>query len=349
MNGSVRIVIMLFLGVFITITIAGAAHRELEKLASAEGRLNTVSMPDQWANWGETWNDLKVKYGITCVDTDMTSAQQIGKIKAEGKRATVDLGDVGLEFASVAKSQSITQPHKPATWHEIPQWAKDPDGHWVLSYTGTIAFIVDKKKVKKTPNSWKELMDSKAKVMLGAVGVGSQPTNAVLAAAIAMGGSESDLLPGVKWFSELAKQKRLLLINPTPSNLEKGEVEVALLWDFNALNYRSLINLSRFDVLIPEEGSVTSGYSTIINKWAKHPNAAKLAREYILSDAGQKNLARGFARPIRNVSLPGGIQQNLLPEQQYKNARTIKNPAAWRKSVRELSFLWQEHVLIHLN
>ena len=35
-----------------------------------------------------------------------------------------------------------------------------------------------------------------------------------------------------------------------------------------------------------------SGYTTIINKYAKHPNAAKLAREYIFSDAGQINLAR---------------------------------------------------------
>ena len=29
----------------------------------------------------------------------------------------------------------------------------------------------------------------------------------------------------------------------------------------------------------------------------KNPNAAKLAREYILSDAGQINLARGYAAP----------------------------------------------------
>ena len=49
-----------------------------------------------------------------------------------------------------------------------------------------------------------------------------------------------------------------------------------------------------------------SGYSTIINKWAKNPNAAKLTREYILSDAGQINLAKGHARPIRaeHIDLP---------------------------------------------
>ncbi len=45
-------------------------------------------------------------------------------------------------------------------------------------------------------------------------------------------------------------------------------------------------------MLIPSDGSVISGYTTIINKYAKHPNAAKLAREYIFSDAGQINLAK---------------------------------------------------------
>ena len=346
MNGLVPKTIVLLWALLAT--TVNASLQELEKLASREGRINTVSMPDSWANWGQTWNDLRRVYGIVSSDTDMSSAQEIAKIKAEGKRATIDLGDVGLEFASVAKSQSITMPYKPATWHEIPNWAKDPDGHWMLSYTGTIAFMINKKKVKKIPKSWKDLLEGKGRVAVGGVGVGSQPTNAVLAAAIAMGGSETNLMPGIELFSKLAKQKRLLMMDPMPSNLERGEAEIALLWDFNALNYRDLIDPSRFEVVIPEEGSIISGYSTIINKWAKHPNAAKLAREYILSDKGQLNLARGYARPIRNISLPEDIRKKLIPEQQYKNARPIEKLAAWRKSARELPYLWQEHVLIHL-
>ena len=53
----------------------------------------------------------------------------------------------------------------------------------------------------------------------------------------------------------------------------------------------------------------------------QNPNAAKLAREYILSDAGQINLARGYARPIRsNVTLPDDVKAKLLPAEQYANA-----------------------------
>ena len=86
--------------------------------------------------------------------------------------------------------------------------------------------------------------------------------------------------------------------------MEKGEIDVAIFFDFNSLGYRSQIDESRFEVVIPEEASVISGYATVINKYAKNPHAAMLTREYILSDAGQENLAKGYARPIReNVKL----------------------------------------------
>jgi ABC-type Fe3+ transport system substrate-binding protein len=45
-------------------------------------------------------------------------------------------------------------------------------------------------------------------------------------------------------------------------------------------------------VLIPSDGSVISGYTTIINKYAKNPNAAKLTREYIFSDRPDQPGAR---------------------------------------------------------
>jgi len=93
---------------------------------------------------------------------------------------------------------------------------------------------------------------------------------------------------------------------------------------------------------------VISGYTTIINKYAKNPNAAKLAREYIFSDAGQVNLADGYARPIRtSVKLPDEIQAKLIPNEQYKSAHPISDFSAWEKSARKLPRQWQEGVLIY--
>ncbi|EKT58095.1 ABC transporter substrate-binding protein [Providencia burhodogranariea] len=329
-----------------------AADTDLTKLINAakkEGQVYSVGMPDSWANWKGTWQDLEKEYGLKHQDTDMSSAQEIAKFAAEKSNATADIGDVGASFGPVAVQKGVTLPYKPTTWSQVPDWAKDKDGHWALAYTGTIAFMINNELVKDAPKSWDDLLKGKYKVTVGDVGIAAQANNAVLAAAFARGGNENNLQPAIEFFSELAKQKRLSVNNPTVANIEKGEVEVGILWDFNALNYRDQINRDRFTVIIPSDGSVISGYTTIINKYAKNPNAAKLAREFIFSDKGQINLAEGYARPIRaqHITLPDDIKAKLLPDEQYKNVHPIKDVEGWEKSSRTLPKIWQQQVLTH--
>ncbi|OCH05488.1 ABC transporter substrate-binding protein [Aliivibrio fischeri] len=322
--------------------------QSLVNAAKKEGQVYSVGMPGSWANWKDTWNDLNKLYGLKHQDTDMSSAQEIAKFAAEKNNATADIGDVGFAFTRVAVKKGVTQAYKPTTWDSIPDWAKDKDGHWALAYTGTISFISNNKLVKNPPTSWDDLLEGNYKVSVGDVGVAAQANNAVLAAAFAKGGDESNLKPAIKFFAELAKQGRLSYTDPGLANLEKGEVEVALLWDFNALNYRDKLGRDRFSVNIPQDGSVISGYTTIINKFAKNPNSAKLAREYIFSDQGQINLAEGYARPIRSdVVLPQSIQDKLIPNDQYTNVQPVSDFKAWEKSARKLPRQWQENVLIN--
>ena len=323
---------------------------ELVKAAQAEGTVNSVGMPDSWANWKDTWAALSSQYGLKHSDTDMSSAQEIAKFAAEKDNASADIGDVGAAFGPVAVQKGVTQPYKPTTWNDVPAWAKDKDGMWALAYTGTIAFIIDKSQVKDEPHSWADLLKGNYKVTIGDVGTAAQAANGVLAATYAMGGNEKNLKPGLEFFGKLAKAGRLGLSDPSIASLEKGEVQVGVVWDFNGLNYRDQIDKTRFDVLIPSDGTITSGYTTIINKFAKHPNAAKLAREYIFSDAGQINLARGYARPIRagKITLPDDVKAKLLPASEYKNAHPIADPEAWDKSAKTLPRLWQENVMINM-
>ncbi|WP_415846142.1 ABC transporter substrate-binding protein [Stutzerimonas zhaodongensis] len=349
-----RLLLASLLGTAIAlVTSANAAQTDLKSLedaARAEGEVNSVGMPDSWANWKDTWQDLEKKYGLKHMDTDMSSAQEIAKFAAEKDNATADIGDVGAAFGPIAVQQGVTQPYKPSTWEQIPEWAKDKDGHWMLAYTGSIAFIVNKQLVKETPSSWAELKEGKYKVAIGDVSAAAQAVNGVLAAAIANGGDEKNIQPGLDYFAEIAKQGRLSLSNPTIQTLERGEVEVGVVWDFNGLSYRDQIDPSRFEVVIPSDGSVISGYTTIINKWAKHPNAAKLAREYILSDAGQINLAKGNARPIRaeHLTLPAEVQAKLLPNEQYAKVKPIEDAEAWEATSKALPQQWQENVIIEM-
>ena len=326
--------------------------KALEDAARKEGTVNSVGMPDAWANWKGTWEDLASKYGLKHSDTDMSSAQELAKFEAEKDNASADIGDVGAAFGPIAVTKGVSQPYKPSTWDQVPEWAKDKDGHWALAYTGTIAFIINKDLVKEEerPKTWHDLEKGKYKVAIGDVGTAAQAANGVLAAAIAYKGDEQNIQPGLQLFTKLAQQKRLSLANPTIQTLEKGEVEVGVVWDFNGLSYREQIDPKRVEVLIPSDGTVISGYTTIINKYAKHPNAAKLTREYIFSDAGQINLAKGHARPIRaeHLKLPADVQAKLLPNDQYGAAQPIKNAEAWEATSKKLPQMWQEQVIIEM-
>nr|WP_028546951.1 ABC transporter substrate-binding protein [Paenibacillus taiwanensis] len=322
---------------------------QITEKAKNEGEVNSVGMPDTWANWVQTWNDLNKKYGLKHIDTDMSSAEELAKFESEKDDATADIGDVGIAFGPLAKEKGLTLPYKTSYWNDIPAWAKDEDGHWLLGYTGSLAFITDKNKVTTPPKSWADLKSGAYKVSVGDVMKANQAQFAVLAAAFANGGDEKNIQPGIDFFAELAKAGRINPIDSSVANLEKGEVEVGILWDFNALNYRDQIDKNRFEVTIPSEASVISGYTTLINKYAKHPHAAMLAREYILSDEGQANLARGYARPIReNAKLPDDAKNKLLPNEMYQNVRPVKDMKAWEATTKQLPQLWQEQVLIHV-
>ncbi|MGS0759284.1 ABC transporter substrate-binding protein, partial [Roseateles sp. GG27B] len=66
-----------------------------------------------------------------------------------------------------------------------------------VAYTGTIAFAVNTKRWPNPPRSWKALFQGGPqgayRVQIGEVGRAAQGNAAVLAAAIALGGSETQL------------------------------------------------------------------------------------------------------------------------------------------------------------
>ncbi|MEB3102189.1 ABC transporter substrate-binding protein [Ferviditalea candida] len=333
-----------------TVDASKLSLQDVESKAKQEGQVVSVGMPDSWANWKDTWADMKTKYNLNHTDTDMSSAEEIAKFEAEKDKPTADIGDVGIAFAPVAVAKGVTQPFKPSHWDEIPDWAKDKDGNWMVGYQGTIAFLTNKNLVKNPPKSWDDLLKGDYKIAVGDVTKAAQAQMAVLAAAMAFGGNEGNIQPGIDFFEKLAKAGRISSVELSVANIEKGEIPVALVWDFNALGYRQQINKDQFEVTIPSEGSVVSGYATIINKYAPHPHAAMLTREYILSDAGQINLAKGFARPIRDsVKLPDDVAKNMVPLEQYKNAKPVTDYTKWDATSKQLPQLWQEKVLVHIN
>ncbi len=247
--------------------------KTLEQLttdAQAEGMVSSVGMPDTWANWVETWTELKDTYGIDHEDLDMSSSEEIAMFKEEGTDATKDIGDVGLQWGSVAESEGVTLKYKTSYWDDIPAWGKDDDGDYIACYYGTITLMTNNTLCATAPASWADVKAGDYKITIGDVTAASQAQNTVLASAYAMGGSIDNIQPGLDFWKELAEAGRLDVGETSLARIESGEIAVGCFWDYNALNYRDQAVADNgsltFTVNIPSDGSVQSCYCSIINE-----------------------------------------------------------------------------------
>lgn len=317
--------------------------------AKEEGTVNSVGMPDTWANWVETWEDLSSEYGLEHADQDMSSAEELAMFREEGTDGTKDIGDVGQSWGPTAEEQELTLKYKTSYWDEIPDWAKDDDGDWIVGYYGTISLMSNDATVSNAPTSFQDLLDGDYNVCVGDVTAAAVAQYAVLAAAYALGGGIDNMQPGYDFLKKLAESGRLDVSDASLARIESGEIDVCINWDYNSLNYRDQIlsnnpNAS-FSVNIPTDASVQSGYCTIINKNAPHPAAACLAREFILSDEGQINLARGYATPIRDVELPEDVAAMRLPDEQYGDQVQTVDETVWSGVCQDMITWYQENII----
>lgn len=89
--------------------------------AQAEGQLNLIALPDNWANYGEIKALFEEKYGITVnsADPDISSAEEIAAAdNLKGQDTAPDVFDLGT--AVTLDSLDYFAPYKVANWDEIP-------------------------------------------------------------------------------------------------------------------------------------------------------------------------------------------------------------------------------------
>lgn len=245
-----------------------------------------------------------------------------------------------------AKEKGVTQSYKTSYWDKVPDWAKDPDGHWMIAYTGATTFITNTSLVPNPPKSWQEVRDGDYKLTIGDVVTGATGQGNVLATAYAFGGDIDNLEPAFDFWKEMAKAGRIDQGDILLQRIQAGEVEVGVTWSYNALTYRDETPNYEFDVRVPSDGSIMSGYASIINKYAPHPYAAALAREYIFSDAGQTNLAIAGAIPTRtDFVVPQEIQDKTIPQEQTANSVPITDPQKYADVCAKIAQTWQEEII----
>ncbi|HTX80640.1 MAG TPA: ABC transporter substrate-binding protein [Streptosporangiaceae bacterium] len=336
-----------------TSAASGGGMAALVKAAKAEGTLNVIALPADWANYGTIIKDFTAKYGIkvnSIAPTD-SSAQEVTQIQQKkGTSLAADVLDVGGSVAAV--STTLFAPYKVATWSSIPAALKNADGLYTGDYGGYMSVGYDSAKFG-TITSLSQLLGPKFK---HAVALNGNPTQAaaafsgVLMASLANGGSASDIAPGVSFFHKLNQAGNFNTVQATPATIKTGATPVVFNWDY--LNTASVVGQSAttWKLFIPSNAVLGGFYYQAINKNAPHPAAARLWEEFLFSQGavgGQNLWLEGGARPSEQIAmtsngsidkaaaaaLPAVAGTPVIPTQAQNTTAADYLSANWAKAV----------------
>jgi ABC-type Fe3+ transport system substrate-binding protein len=279
----------------------------LVEAAKAEGTLNVIALPRDWANYGEMLDTFSEKYGIEINEAtpDGSSQDELNAVESQkGQDRAPDVLDLGTSFAQQAAAQDLLAPYQVETWDEIAEDQKDPEGHWYNDYGGYISIGCNASVIAQCPTSFEALLDPQYK---GQVALNGNPTQAaaafsgVWAAALANGGSLDDIGPGIDFFVQVKDVGNFNPVEITPATIQSGETPLAIDWDYlNAGLTGTLAEQGvEWQVNVPTDGLFGGYYSQAISKFAPHPAAARLWQEFLYSDEGQNIWLKGGARPVR--------------------------------------------------
>jgi putative spermidine/putrescine transport system substrate-binding protein len=283
--------------------------------AQAEGELNVIALPDNWANYGAIKALFEEKYGITVnsADPDISSAEEIAAAdNLKGQDTAPDVFDLGT--AVTLDSLDYFAPYQVANWSEIPDANKESTGLWVNDYTGSMSIGYNSNEVPK-PESLDDLLGDDYR---GAVAINGDPTQAGAAfaavglATVQNGGDLDDFQTGIDFFSELKAAGNFLPLNVTDAAIASGETKVAFDWSYN--NLAAAAEVDGWKVTTLPGAVYTSFYNQAINVDAPHPAAARLWQEFLYSPEAQNLFIVGGAYPVTIEALVanGTIDQEAL-------------------------------------
>lgn len=283
--------------------------------AQAEGELNVIALPEDWANYGAIIAGFEEEYGITVnsASPDASSAEEIQAAEnLKGQDTAPDVFDLGAAVA--LENTDKFAPYKVETWDDIPDENKHPEGLWVNNYSGVMSIGYDSDKLPE-PSSLDDLLSDDYR---GAVALNGDPTQAGAAfaalgwIAALNGGGVDDFGPGIDFVGQLRGAGNFLTLDPTPATIASGETPAVFDWSFN--NVAAAADKPSWKTTVIPGAAYVSFYNEAINADAPHPAAARLWQEWIFSDEAQALFLEGNAVPVRVDALKasGAADEGLI-------------------------------------
>jgi len=291
--------------------------KELLAQAKKEGRLNTIALPPDWANYGEIMSTFSKKYGIPITNNnpDGSSAEENQAVQSlQGDPRAPDVVDDGPAFAISGTAQGLFAKYFVSEFNTIPRSMKDTRGYWTGDYWGAVSIGYNANLISTPPKTWQDLLkpEYKGKVALnGSPLTSGSAVAGVFAAALGNGGSLSNVQAGIDLFAKMKSSGNFIPVQSTPQTVASGQTPISIDWDYLNLGYAKEFPAANWKVNIPSDGVYGAYYAQAINAHAPHPWAARLWEEFLYSDQGQLLWLKGYSHPARFQDL---AKRNVIPK-----------------------------------
>lgn len=301
--------------------------KELVAAAKKEGKLNVIALPPDWANYGEIISTFSKKYGIPITSDNpngSSSEENQAIVSLKGDPRAPDVVDVSPTFAVAGTVDKLYARYYVSNYATVPRAMKDTRGLWTGDYYGSVTIGYNANLVKTPPKSFADLLKSDYRNQVAMNGSPLKSGSAiagVFAAALANGGSLSNVSPGVDWFAKCKSVGNFIPVQTTPQTVASGQTPISIDWDYNNFAYVKEFPSANWKVVIPTDGQYGGYYCQAVSATAPHPWAARLWQEFLFSDQGQVLYLKGYAHPSRFADL---VARKAIPK-----AVTKSLPASW--------------------
>ena len=279
--------------------------------AQAEGELNVIALPPDWANYGMMIETFAEKYGIkvNSAQPDASSQDEINAAnQLRGQDRAPDVFDLGANVA--LRNTDLFAPYKVATWDDIPDALKDPDGR-----LGQRLWRLHVDRLRRRQRARADHRGRPAEARIPRQGRAQRQPDPG-------GGRLPRRDDGVarQWRLGRRHRARRRVLPPAQAGRQlparrpdagddrlgpdpgRHRLGVSATWR----RRQALEGKRDWKLVVPEGAAVGAFYVQAINKDAPHPAAARLWQEFLYSDEGQNIWLQGFARPVRLDAMIAG-------------------------------------------
>jgi iron(III) transport system substrate-binding protein len=209
------------------------------------------------------------------------------------------MSDAGA--ANALAKQGLFEPFRPEGFDKVVEGARDRDGRWIAQRLSIIGIPVRTDKVKDVPTTWSDLKHPKYK------GLMVMPDPSFTAIQLVVVGMLSHTL-GWDFYKALRANETMIVQGHQQvfSTMQQGERVIGA----EGADPRSFAkgqDVPNQKLIYPAEGVFIVSSPTALIKGARHPNAAKLFAQFMISPQAQRMIAAGGIHAARvDIAPPPG-------------------------------------------